>query len=639
MVLSPIDAEVDTFPTQTPGTTVATTVGNVTANDTLNTLGVTAANTDVTPITTGPLSIDANGVLTLAPNTTSGTYTITYQLCEVGAVPTNCDNATATVVVLNTIDAKEDTNPIAINGFKGGIAIPTVLSNDTLNSILVGQSQVSITLTSPLPAGITFNLVTGAVGVNPETPAGIYTFTYNLCELSAVPVNCDPATVTVRVSAPIIDAKPDTIAGGNGANGNSNAGNVLNNNGNGNDTLNGVAVTIGQVNLTVTAPAAFINGGPVPTINTATGQISIPVGTPAGSYNIVYQICEKLNPTNCSSSTITITILSSVIDAVNDDYSATPIPSFPGGTTASVIVNDRLNNLLAIIGTNNGQVRLTAVTVPAGLTLNADGTIRVASNTAAGTYQVVYTICEVLNPSNCDITTATVVVTAQRPSIAVIKTATAVDENGDGNATVGETIRYNFTITNIGNVPLTNITITDLLPGIVITGNPITLGPGEQDTNSFYGIYKITQTDASNEVVINQATVSGTSPLGVIVKDLSDSSSNTSDGQTVLSVQNCVVVVSNALTPNGDGMNDYFHIEGLDCFSNNTVEIYNRWGVLVFETSRYNNVDNVFEGFSKGRTTISQPEGIPAGTYYYVIKYVDFSGNGVQKVGYLYLNR
>jgi hypothetical protein len=41
-------------------------------------------------------------------------YTITYQLCEAGADPVNCTNATATVVVLNPIDAVDD-NPVAVN--------------------------------------------------------------------------------------------------------------------------------------------------------------------------------------------------------------------------------------------------------------------------------------------------------------------------------------------------------------------------------------------------------------------------------------------------------------------------------------------------------------------------------------------
>jgi gliding motility-associated-like protein len=109
---------------------------------------------------------------------------------------------------------------------------------------------------------------------------------------------------------------------------------------------------------------------------------------------------------------------------------------------------------------------------------------------------------------------------------------------------------------------------------------------------------------------------------------------------TITVSDQCVIEVSNAVTPNEDGDNDYFHIGGLACYStNNTVEIYNRWGVLVFEASKYNNVDNVFNGNSNGKSIIKQSEGLAAGTYYYVIKYVDFSGKVLQKAGYLYLSK
>jgi hypothetical protein len=37
-------------------------------------------NTDVTPITNGPLSVDANGDLTVAANTPSGTLLVTYTI-------------------------------------------------------------------------------------------------------------------------------------------------------------------------------------------------------------------------------------------------------------------------------------------------------------------------------------------------------------------------------------------------------------------------------------------------------------------------------------------------------------------------------------------------------------------------------
>jgi gliding motility-associated-like protein len=68
------------------------------------------------------------------------------------------------------------------------------------------------------------------------------------------------------------------------------------------------------------------------------------------------------------------------------------------------------------------------------------------------------------------------------------------------------------------------------------------------------------------------------------------------------------VVVHNAFSPNGDGINEKFVIDNIDdtvCYPDNTVEIYNRWGVLVYETKGYNNTSNAFEGISAGRSTYS----------------------------------
>jgi hypothetical protein len=62
-----------------------------------------------------------------------------------------------------------------------------------------------------------------------------------------------------------------------------------------------------------------------------------------------------------------------------------------------------------------------------------------------------------------------------------------------------------------------------------------------------------------------------------------------------------------------------FVIDGLEdtiCYPENTVEIYNRWGVLVFETRNYNNETNAFNGYSNGRTTVGRSSGLPTGTYF-----------------------
>ena len=80
-------------------------------------------------------------------------------------------------------------------------------------------------------------------------------------------------------------------------------------------------------------------------------------------------------------------------------------------------------------------------------------------------------------------------------------------------------------------------------------------------------------------------------------------------------------------------------IGGIECYPDNNVEIYNRWGVLVFETKGYDNSTRVFRGFSEGRTTIKQNDGLPTGTYFYILQYKKQDGSTAKKDGYLYINR
>lgn len=81
--------------------------------------------------------------------------------------------------------------------------------------------------------------------------------------------------------------------------------------------------------------------------------------------------------------------------------------------------------------------------------------------------------------------------------------------------------------------------------------------------------------------------------------------------------------------------------KGIECYPNNRVEIYNRWGVLVYETRNYNSNGNTFKGFSGGRSTIKGSTKLPTGTYYYVIRYTFDLGNGeefpTEQAGYLHL--
>jgi gliding motility-associated-like protein len=100
--------------------------------------------------------------------------------------------------------------------------------------------------------------------------------------------------------------------------------------------------------------------------------------------------------------------------------------------------------------------------------------------------------------------------------------------------------------------------------------------------------------------------------------------------------------IHNGFSPNGDNDNEEFvikRIDQIDCFPTNSVEIYNRWGVLVYETKQYDNKNRVFTGTSEGRTTVDKGAQLPTGTYFYVINYTDTDGNNHHLEGYVYLTR
>ncbi|MDG1238566.1 MAG: gliding motility-associated C-terminal domain-containing protein, partial [Flavobacteriales bacterium] len=95
--------------------------------------------------------------------------------------------------------------------------------------------------------------------------------------------------------------------------------------------------------------------------------------------------------------------------------------------------------------------------------------------------------------------------------------------------------------------------------------------------------------------------------------------------------------VPEGFSPDGNGINDTWHISGIERYPFNRVEIYNRWEVKVFEIDSYGN-DNEWDGTPNVLTNIILGDGqVPEGTYYYIIDL----GKGDRSVikGYVYLRR
>lgn len=99
------------------------------------------------------------------------------------------------------------------------------------------------------------------------------------------------------------------------------------------------------------------------------------------------------------------------------------------------------------------------------------------------------------------------------------------------------------------------------------------------------------------------------------------------------------IEVFNVVTPNGDGVHDVLSIRGIENYPNNTIKIYNRWGVQVYMTKAYNSQGNVFDGTSEGRATVDVDNKLPVGTYFYILDFEDDNGNMKTLSGYIYLNR
>ena len=98
------------------------------------------------------------------------------------------------------------------------------------------------------------------------------------------------------------------------------------------------------------------------------------------------------------------------------------------------------------------------------------------------------------------------------------------------------------------------------------------------------------------------------------------------------------IEVNQMVTPNFDGKNDFLFIRGVENALNNTLRIYNRWGIAVYEGRNYNNQNNVFDGRSKGRSTLSVQDYLPAGIYFYIFEY-DLNQERITDSGYLYLSK
>ena len=344
----------------------------------------------VNSMATNSVKVYSGGTV-LSDTTTlqSGTYKVS--LVQSSGCETEKADVTVSVTICNVV-AKDDLYkvfaPITTATVTGNI-----LNNDKVGGVTATTATVDISNISSAGAG-TVPVVksNGDVEVPANTPIGQYQITYKICAKGSS-VDCATATVTVIV-APKLEAKDDDLGTLGGLVGGTTTKSVFEN-----DLKGTTPINPSDVNLTWGTPPSGI------TTNND-GTLTVAPNTPAGTYTVSYTICEKANPTNCSTATATVKVIT--LDAVNDGTKVLP----KTGGNITVLNNDIYGAPIGVTSVTTANVSLTITynSGISGLTVNSDGTLNVPASTPAGTYNnVEYRICTLTTPVVCDTATLTIV--------------------------------------------------------------------------------------------------------------------------------------------------------------------------------------------------------------------------------------
>ena len=533
---------------------------------------------------------NTNGQLVVAPGTPATNTTIYYTVCETLNANNNC-HTYSTTLVIGTPSLSVTPRTYVIPDATVGGTTSSVLETITIAGHTPSSQSVTITFGN-LPVGIQ-TTTSGGFRVPAGTPTGIHTVTYIVCEVLN-PDHCVTSIATIAVgNVPVVTPNAFTYTGTATVTTPS----ILDD-----DTVGTQSATTGTGGNVVINITSTPTGTVVPSLDANNGRVTIPAGTPPGIYTITYDVCTTATPTACTPGAVVITIPNVPVitpdDMVYTDTTTT--------TAGNILTNDRVGTQSATAG-NGGNVSIT-VTIPATPkapgatvpTLNPNtGVVTVPAGTPSGTYTITYKICTTATPTSCDTGVVTITVSG------------TVTEAPDTNDVTAYT-RINAPVT-VGVTSSTTVTVS--IPSQPANGTAVSNGDGTityTPNNGFKG------TDSFEYSLCNAA---GCRTATISVRVTSE------------------LIIYNGVSIGGSDKNNHFHIEGIENYPNNTVRIYNRWGVKVFEMSGYNNTTKAFRGVSDARATLEASDNLPQGTYYYIIEYVDEHNKTQTETGWLYLKK
>lgn len=113
-----------------------------------------------------------------------------------------------------------------------------------------------------------------------------------------------------------------------------------------------------------------------------------------------------------------------------------------------------------------------------------------------------------------------------------------------------------------------------------------------------------------------------------------------SDVRTAISVKivPCDITIFNLITIDNNTQNDHLEIENIEYFPDNAIQIYNRFGQLVYKMNGYGLDNNYFYGKANAGEVFLKDEKLPTGSYFYIINYKKKDLTDGTKKGFLYIH-
>jgi uncharacterized repeat protein (TIGR01451 family)/gliding motility-associated-like protein len=333
--------------------------------------------------------------------------------------------------------------------------------------------------------------------------------------------------------------------------------------------------------------------------------------TAAGTYTYTIPVCAPGQTLNCPTQTLVIKVTGNALEAGIDDFQSNQINGLTGGVAGNVLTNDTMDgkpiiaSQVVISIKNNGGLT--------GVVIDKDGNLILPAGAAQGVYVVIYTICDVLDPTNCR--EAMVIVKVFQPvDLSVTKLVEAPEWFE------GDEFTYTIRVENIGMTAATAVVVTDKLPAGLryvssvssqipvttqVSGQEITWNmtqlPSAGATDITLKVKAAPITDGKEQTLFNTVTITS-----------KEREMSPEDNTASVAVRLKVFFIPNTITPNGGGINDTFEIPGLGRYVSNELVIINRWGDQVFERKNYQNDWGA--------------EGLVSGTYFYILKVRDEDG-------------